>query len=104
MKFDEFVIKCPKCGYSYLPGEIYLPEHFLGQPKKIEKEGATGKIMYYEGTPQDPEEVYVCDKCRTPFLVTTFMSFDTEVLDEAVARKKRTTKLTQIALFNDEEE
>lgn len=103
MKFDEFVIKCPKCGYNYLPGEIYLPEHFLGQPKHIEKEGSTGRIMYYSGIPQDPEEVYTCDKCHTTFLVDTKMSFETEILDEE-ARKKKTTKLTQIALFNNEEE
>jgi uncharacterized OB-fold protein len=23
-------IECPKCGKEFLPGEIYLPKHFLG--------------------------------------------------------------------------
>jgi hypothetical protein len=31
----KIVIECPKCGKEFLPGEIYLPKHFLGQPDSI---------------------------------------------------------------------
>lgn len=32
------VIRCPQCGAEYLPGEIYLPKYFLGQPKNVSKD------------------------------------------------------------------
>lgn len=37
-------IKCPFCDTEYLPGEIYLPKHFLGQPIDIERDIA-GNIL-----------------------------------------------------------
>lgn len=40
MKIDEEfqVIKCPSCGWQYLPGELYVSNAFLGQPKKISRD------------------------------------------------------------------
>ena len=48
-------ITCPRCGAQYLPGEIYLPKAFLGQPKLIEKDFA-GKILDYLGESMDLSE------------------------------------------------
>lgn len=62
------IIRCPYCGAEYLPGEIFLPKHFLGQPKNISKD-FTGKILEYEGLPQNLVETYTCDKCLSNFKV-----------------------------------
>lgn len=64
----DIVIKCPYCNYEYLPGEIYLPKYFLGQPKDIERT-IDGKIDIELGLPQDLSEHYICDKCNKPFTV-----------------------------------
>lgn len=71
----DIVIKCPSCGYEYLPGEIYLPRHFLGQPKEIERT-IEGKIDVEFGLPQDLTERFVCDKCLKPFCVKANLSFE----------------------------
>lgn len=34
----DLVIKCPSCGCEYLPGEIYLPNVLIGQPKDVERD------------------------------------------------------------------
>ena len=39
-------ICCPKCNYQYLPGEIFNPKYFLGQPKHIIRNGM-GEILGY---------------------------------------------------------
>lgn len=72
----EVVIKCPYCGYEYLPGEIYLPKYFLGQPKEIERL-VDGRIDVEFGIPQDNSEHYICDKCNKPFNVMAKISFET---------------------------
>lgn len=65
---ERIRINCPYCNTEYLPGEIFLPKHFLGQPKNVERD-YLGKILNYEGTIQDLTEKYVCDKCRSIFSV-----------------------------------
>lgn len=72
------IIKCPCCGAEYLPGEIYLPKDFLGQPKYVEKTYLDGKIMYYGGNSMNLEEHYVCDRCNTAFKVTAKVQFSTQ--------------------------
>ena len=56
------IIKCPNCGWEYLPGEIYLPKHFLGQPKEIERT-IDGKILLHYGTDPDLNEIFRCEHC-----------------------------------------
>lgn len=68
------LIKCPYCGAEYLPGEIFLPNHFLGQPKGIEKD-YTGKFLYAEGIDQDLTEFYTCDKCLSNFKVSAKINY-----------------------------
>lgn len=73
----DIVIKCPYCNYEYLPGEIYLPKYFLGQPKDIERT-IDGKIDIELGLPQDLSEHYICDKCNKPFTVWATLSFESK--------------------------
>ena len=74
MKTKFTTIKCPYCDREYLPGEIYVPNSFLGQPKNIEKD-YSGKIIDFSGSNIDLEEYYQCDKCGKSFKVTAHVSF-----------------------------
>ena len=31
-------INCPYCNIEYLPGEIFIPNYIIGQPKEIERD------------------------------------------------------------------
>ena len=42
-------IKCPHCGREYLPGEIFMPKSFLGQPKNVIKHPTEGSVLAYDG-------------------------------------------------------
>ena len=49
MKTRKFeIIECPKCGYEYLPAEIFVPKYYFGTPENIERD-EHGKIINYEG-------------------------------------------------------
>ena len=72
------IIKCPSCDYEYLPGEIYLPEQFLGKPKNVERT-IEGRIDTNYGTDMNLKEIYTCDKCGKAFKVSANVSFTTEV-------------------------
>lgn len=78
------VIKCPHCGYEYLPGELFLPNNFLGQPKKPIRD-ALGKILYveyYEDKELDTTTKYICDNCDKLFITETTMTFKTKAEEE----------------------
>lgn len=68
------IIKCPICGYEYLPAEIFMPSAFLGKPKNIIRDG-NGKIVSYEGIKMDDTETYRCDKCDSFFEVISTTNF-----------------------------
>ena len=70
----ETIIKCPKCDYEYLAGEIFLPKHFLGEPREVERT-LDGQILNSYGTPQDLTETYKCDKCGHVFEVTASINY-----------------------------
>lgn len=74
-KFE--IIKCPKCGYEYLPCELFVPKYFFGKPTKINRD-FEGQIFDYEGPSVDLNETYTCDKCNTTFKIVTRMLFITE--------------------------
>jgi hypothetical protein len=86
------VIRCPHCRCEYFPGEIYSPEHFLGQPKDIIR-NTHGEILGCTGIEQDTTETFTCIKCDTEFTVTAKINFvfDDEEDDEP--------KFEQISLF-----
>ena len=89
------VIKCPMCGYEYLPAEIYLPNEFLGKPKNIMKD-VNGKILGYEGTKMNDTETYKCDNCDSLFKVVSTTNFVSEPIcqySEEYVTKISTNKL-----------
>ena len=86
------VIKCPHCDYEYLPGEIFVPKYFLGQPTDIQRD-IYGKIISFDGVDQNLEEDFQCSKCLRNFKVKANISYDiiTEkkfVFDEEYITKK----------------
>ena len=68
------IIKCPTCGYEYLPAEIFLPNEFLGKPKNIIK-NSDGKIVGYEGIKMNDTELYRCDNCDCTFEIISTTNF-----------------------------
>ena len=93
-------IICPKCGKEYLPGEIYLPKHFLGQPETIIR-NSQGQIEDYDGIPMDLEEDFICD-CGAHFHVTASMSFKVKDLPKYDMSKNYRTSLFEDKIFLDE--
>lgn len=73
----SLIIRCPKCGREYLPGEIFIPNSFLGQPTNVVK-GFDGAILAYDGEEMDLSEEYICDNCNTKFSVKAIVTFKTE--------------------------
>ena len=97
---DKIVIKCPECGYEYLPAEIYIPNSFLGRPFGIEREYISGEIQDYFGSTMDLNEKYICDKCGKPFKVKAKIQFFTSSYD---INKEYYTSIKKEQLFLDEE-
>lgn len=83
-------IRCPNCRCEYLPGEIFDPKHFLGQPKNIVR-NSVGEILGCEGIEQDTTETFTCVKCNTDFKVTAKINF--------VLENEEDTKFEQLSLF-----
>lgn len=79
-------IICPKCGTQYLPGEIYLPKQFLGQPKYVERD-FSGKILFADGGDMCLKETYMCDKCDTIFEVVANIQFNTKEKEKLNVKK-----------------
>ena len=89
-------IICPRCGRQYLPGEIYVPNAFVGQPKFVERD-VYGKILDSYNGNMCLKETYTCDKCDTTFTIKATVKFDTEVAEElnkTPYRMKLNKKLT----------
>ena len=70
------IIRCPMCGYEYLPGEIFLPNEFLGQPNDSVSDH-TGKIIGFDGVKMNDTEQYTCDDCGCEFTVAATTKFQT---------------------------
>lgn len=98
----SIVITCPTCGCEYLPGEIYLPKAFLGQPRDIDKKYDTGQVMNYSGDSMNLEEHFICEKCLTPFKVMAKVSFNTVEESLYDFNNDYVSKLKKESLFLDE--
>ena len=96
---QQRIIRCPQCGCEYLPAEIYLPNEFLGKPKRIVKD-YLGKILGFDGETMNDKETYKCDKCDTTFEVIATTNFITRPVGAATPHY--TTKLQKVSLFLDE--
>lgn len=93
---DNKIIKCPNCNQEYLPGEIFLPKYFLGQPKDIYKT-TEGTIDICEGIIQDTSETYICDKCDCKFTVKASINYSVAKvsdLPEGYISDKYTNRIT----------
>jgi len=96
MKYNkEKTIKCPECGWEYLPAEIYYPNSFLGKPRQINKEYITGRIIDYMGNNMNLSETFICDNCGTNFRVNAIINFNTQKTSEPNYK----TKLKKEKLF-----
>ena len=71
------LIRCPHCGATYLPGEIYLPGELIGQPTDVVRD-ALGKIIYEDYDEKAPNsiETYYCEYCDKPFVVEASLTFN----------------------------
>ena len=74
----EQTIKCPRCGYEYLPSEIYIPNVFFGKPTFIQRD-LEGHIYDVIGIPPDRKEEYVCDNCGAAFKVRVHIEFISKI-------------------------
>lgn len=74
---DKLIV-CPRCGYQYLPSEIFIPNTVFGKPSFIRR-SVDGKIENVDGEEPDMTELYCCDNCNTSFKVSLEMSFDTQI-------------------------
>ncbi len=70
-------IRCPHCNTEYLPGEIYFPNDFVGQPTHIVKD-ENGNVLGYDGEDMQTSEFFVCDHCGKKFKVDASVTFRTE--------------------------
>lgn len=75
-KFEK--IECPKCGYEYLPAQIFVPKYFFGIPEMIERD-ENGKLLSYEGSSVDLFEKYKCDNCNVEFRIVSKLQLTTEL-------------------------
>ena len=75
------VIKCPRCGAEYLPGEVFLPNAIIGQPDEVVRD-SLGKIIYedYYSVDREPclTESFTCEYCNKPFVIEAVVSYKTK--------------------------
>lgn len=96
------VITCPKCGYEYLPAEIFIPKAFFGKPENIKRD-EKGKIVGFSKSSVDNHEVYTCDKCDTTFRITARLTFLTDIKDSLNFNEDYSDSLEKQELFTMEE-
>ena len=73
-------IKCPYCGYEYVPSEIYYPDSFLCKPTSIYRD-VDGKIEKVNAKPC-LEEHYICDNCDKTFKVKATINYASSKVEE----------------------
>ena len=95
MKLDEEfqIIKCPCCGWQYMPAELYVPDAFIGTPSKISRD-YLGHILYFDGETMCTDETYTCDNCGTTFNVSADVSFKTSCMKQEDYDNEYATKVT----------
>ena len=79
------IVKCPHCGWEYLPAEVLYVENVLGMPTNSIVRDPLGHILYEEyreGDEPHTEEKYICDNCGKPFIIVTDISYTTKPQEE----------------------
>lgn len=74
---QNWVIKCPHCGYEYHVSEIFFVDSLMPQAKKIIRD-ASNTIIYIEAEEADLEEWYQCDNCDKNFKASVTLTFKSE--------------------------
>jgi len=80
------VIKCPHCGYEYVPADIFYPGELIGKPENTIRD-ALGKIIYHEYDDEEmPAQVehFCCDNCGKSFVVEPVIQYKVRKEDEAL--------------------
>lgn len=77
-------IRCPHCGFEYLPAEIYYPDTFLGVPSSIIRD-EKGQILGFKGSDMNTSEEFYCNGCDKPFSVDAVVTFKTNCLVDMFA-------------------
>lgn len=89
------VIKCPHCGYEYLPCEIFYPDNVLGKSDNVIRD-PLGKIIY-EDYKEDceplAEETFICENCNKPFIAEVELKVKTRAQEEELDFSNLTTSL-----------
>ena len=92
MNMTREIIKCPHCGFEYLPAEIFYAEDIIGNPKDIVRD-EKGCIEYSNGEESTKEEYCTCDKCGCTFKITCEIKYKTEVVEDEDFSTDYETKL-----------
>lgn len=74
MTEPQITIKCPHCGYEYLPCEIFYPDDFLGTACDIVRDD-NNKIIFFNNDNMNLFEEYTCDGCGKTFKVEAEVKF-----------------------------
>ncbi len=74
-------IRCPHCGWEYLPAEIYYPEDFLGNPSNIIKD-EKGDVIGFDGEDMNTVETFYCEHCGKQFTVDASITFKTNAVHD----------------------
>lgn len=77
-KKQNWLIKCPHCGYEYHVSEIFFIESLMPKAKKIIRD-ESNTIIYIEAEEPDLEEWYQCDNCDKNFKASATLTFKSEV-------------------------
>ena len=88
-------IKCPHCGWAYLPGEVLYPINMIGYPVNIVRDGVGG-ILYHE-YPENKEplaeEEFWCENCDKPFIIEIEVNYKTKAVKEELDFSNTSVKL-----------
>lgn len=71
-------IRCPHCGYEYIPSEVFYPGDLIGGKAESLIRDALGKIIYLEyeeGNEPLQFEKYFCDNCEKPFIIEPAVTY-----------------------------
>lgn len=89
------IIKCPHCGWEYLPGEIYLPDEVTGYPENVIRD-VLGKILYVEykeDREPDTTEHFICENCNKQFAVEVTTTYKSRFEDPEIDFSNQFTSL-----------
>lgn len=100
---DIVVVRCPVCGTSYLPSEIFYPNEFFGKQKDITR-NASGEIEFYLGDDPNYDEEFVCESCLTKLKIHANLNFNVEINSDEDFDEEYSTPINRPKKFKLEEE